>query len=251
MGGEPIYQWQKDGVDIPGATQASYVIPAANINFDHSGVYSSLVRGTGGAKAVRSEEVLLYVLTDPEITRQPETVVVDEGGTADFEVQAHIQLTGFPIAKLHYQWYKGDLNNPLSDNDKVAGSDASILTIRHIETTDYGTDYFVVITGLCGSVTSNFVGILPQPDVAITGQPIDATDCEGTSSVFTVMAEIVGGGQSLSYQWYKNGMELIDDAKISGSDTPVLMISNLELSDEGVYTVMVTVTPGREVQNHK
>lgn len=244
LGGVPIYQWQKDGKDIPGANSAIYTIDNSKLKFDHSGVYRCVVSGTGRAKPVITDEVLLYVVSDPDITRDPEDAVVDIGGTAMFEVQAHIQHTGEPIARLEYQWYKNNLNNPLTDNDRIAGSKSSILTIKHITQSDYNDEYFVVATGLCGSATSKSAKILQAPDVSIVGQPTDQNVCEASTATFVVTANIIGGGKQLEYQWYKDGNPLNDDARIIGSNTSTLVITAVESGDEGNYSVKVTVLPG-------
>ncbi len=243
LGGEPIYQWQKDGKDIPGANSAVYTIDNSKLKFDHSGVYRCIVSGTGRAKPVTTNEVLLYVVSDPEITRDPVDVVVDIGGTAVFEVQAHIQHTGEPIARLSYQWYKNNLNNPLNDDDRIAGSKSSILTIRHVNQNDYNDEYFVIATGLCGSATSMRVKILKPADVSIVGQPVDQNVCESSVATFVVTANIIGGGDYLEYQWYKDGNPLNDDFRIIGSNTSTLVISAVEAADIGNYQVKVTVYP--------
>lgn len=53
----------------------------------------------------------------------------------------------------------------------------------------------------------------------------------------------VGGVLPISYKWQKNGADLTDDGRISGSLTAKLTIANVSAADAGTYTVIVT-NPG-------
>jgi hypothetical protein len=59
--------------------------------------------------------------------------------------------------------------------------------------------------------------------------------------LFTVSAL---GDEPLAYQWQKDGVDLADDVRISGSATPFLAISNLGVADAGGYRVVVTNASG-------
>ncbi len=252
-GGDVIkYQWQKDGENINPAVNPSAITPTLNMSnayFDMSGVYRCVltVEDCRGIVDQPSGEALVYVLTDPSITRQPADAVVDVGGTATFEVQAHVYNipgTDTPAEKHSYQWYKGSLNNPMFDNDKVAGSKSSIMTIRKLTPEDFRNDYFVVVVGKCGGASSEFAGIKLPPDVQIISHPLSQSICEGQNAIINVSATIVGGGNELRYQWYKDGNELQNNSRILGSNTEQLIIMNFEVSDVGAYYVKVTVYPG-------
>lgn len=238
---EPMYQWQKDGIDIPGETEA--VIYFDNADFDQSGKYRCRV-WSYSAPAVYTEEVVFYVLTEPEITRNPMSKVGVEGGSLLFEVQAHVRNIGVPLASLNYQWYKTDMNNPLKDSKIISGSDQSIITFTNINSTHFADDYFCVVTGQCGTVRSDFFGILLPPDVEIVTNPMSQEICEGSTTSFNVVAEILGAGEKLEYVWMKDGVEIIDNARIMNSKTPTLLIDKAEMADAGEYTVKVTVQPG-------
>jgi hypothetical protein len=58
---------------------------------------------------------------------------------------------------------------------------------------------------------------------------------------FTVTAL---GDEPLVYTWQKDGVSLTDDARINGSSTPLLAISNLLAPDAGGYRVVVTNASG-------
>jgi hypothetical protein len=80
----------------------------------------------------------------PNITTQPNNQLVCAGSAAGFSMTA----TG---TDLSYQWRKGGV--PLSNGRNVSGATSPILTLNQVGTGDAGS-YDVVITGVCGTVTS-------------------------------------------------------------------------------------------------
>ncbi len=240
LGGTADYQWQKDGEDLMGENSA--ILFFDDLDFTMSGIYRCVVSGSGGAYSVSSDEILVYVMTEPAITRQPRTMAVKEGGSAWFEVQAHI-AGDYPLDYLPTaQWHKDGVD--LMDDGRIAGAQSTILSISEVMGSDYNDNYAVTMTGLCGEVTSENVALTDLPGVNILTQPMDMTECEDGSATFYVEAEAVNGGTSLTYQWMKDGTDLADDARITGSASGTITISDLEMTDAGSYVCKVTVTPG-------
>ncbi len=129
------YQWKKNAVNIGGATNASYTIN--NISAGDAASYTVTVTGTCGT--VTSAAAVLTISTAPAITGQPASATQCVGTNVTFTVTA----TG---TGLTYQWRKGGVN--------IAGATGASYTINNIALTDAAT-YTVVITGTCGTVTSN------------------------------------------------------------------------------------------------
>jgi hypothetical protein len=73
--------------------------------------------------------------------------------------------------------------------------------------------------------------------VEILVHPMDQRAYEDEPVTFTVVA--TGDGE-LSYQWRKNGLDLVDDDRISGATTDTLTIDPVVLADVGDYDVIVT-----------
>ena len=71
----------------------------------------------------------------------------------------------------------------------------------------------------------------------IARQPLSRTNAVGTIAVFTVEA---AGNVPLSYQWRRQGTNLVDGPNISGVTTTNLLIANVQLADAAGYTVVVT-----------
>jgi uncharacterized repeat protein (TIGR03803 family) len=87
--------------------------------------------------------------------------------------------------------------------------------------------------GLHGSGTV-FCLLLPP---IITVQPQSQTNNAGTTGKFYVNATSL---RPMSYQWQKNGANLVDGEDISGSTNSTLTITNVSNSDAANYTVIVS-----------
>lgn len=70
----------------------------------------------------------------------------------------------------------------------------------------------------------------------ITSQPSDQVVLHGGTATFQVVA---AGPGTISYQWHRDGVALSDGASISGATTSTLVISNVNESDAGDYSVLV------------
>jgi len=110
------YQWQLNGVDIPGATLYYYY--KSNIQQSNAGAYRVIVTNSVGS--VISEVATLTVNeTAPTITKQPVDITKDAGssttlfsvtasGTTPFTYQWQLNGVDIPGATLHY-YYKTNL----------------------------------------------------------------------------------------------------------------------------------------------
>ena len=135
-GSAPItYQWLHDGVAIPGATQASHVIPT--VNGTHEGTYQLKVQNAYGHAASRVTE--FNAILPPEITVQPLDYSAITGTNLTLSVTAQ------SIVPLSYQWRK--------DGVDLNGSHGSTLTIENAQGDHNGT-YSVLVSNLAGSAIS-------------------------------------------------------------------------------------------------
>lgn len=130
------YQWQKNSVNIPGATSSSLAI--ANARASDAGTYRVIVSNVVGP--VTSAAVALRVLVPPTIQTQPSSVKIDPGANASFTVVA------VGDAPLSYQWQKNGINLP--------GQTGTGLTINNVTAADAG-NYTVVVENPGGAATSS------------------------------------------------------------------------------------------------
>ena len=131
------YQWAKDGVDIAGATSASYLTPAAILS-DSGSLFSVLITNAATGGSLRSSKATLTVQADVgiTITSQPANQSIGEGQAATFSVAA----TG--TGALSYQWSK--------DAVTIAGATSASYTTPATILADSGSVFSVVITNANG-----------------------------------------------------------------------------------------------------
>ncbi len=166
----------------------------------------------------------------PIITLQPQSQTVPSGTNVTFTVAA----TGF--GSLSYQWR--------SNSVALAGATSPSLTLSNVQPAN-SADYSVVVTNILGSTTSALatLTVLTLP-AQITVQPTNQVALFGSVVTF---ASAATGSSPLFFHWQKDGVDLTDDARISGVTTASLTISNIQMSDIGDYRVVASNAFGGDV----
>lgn len=214
------YQWRKAGVNISGATAATYTI--ASVVAGDAGTYDVVIGNACGAN-VTSNSATLTIGTPTSITTQPTNQAVCTGSSLNLSVVA-------AGSNLTYQWRKGGA--------AITGATAATYTVASATGADAGT-YDVVITGICGNATSTAVTVTINPATSITNQPSSQTICPGANASFTVTA----AGTGLTYQWRKDGVA------ITGATATTYTITGVNAASAGTYTVAVTGTCGTVISS--
>lgn len=210
VGGNILYRWKKNGVDIPGGTNPVLTINQATQA--EAGKYQCVAFACSTSLASNEVEVTVGVAT--ALTRQPLPRAVCEGDTASFSVGA----TG---SNLRYQWLKNGA--PLVDDT------LSVLRFPTTMVLDEAT-YSCRVEGSCGaSVTSSAVKLDVTEAPKIRTQPLDKSLRVGDTLILSVEAS----GESLVYQWYR------DDAVLPSAKDRLLRIIGVAKSDSGVYRCVV------------
>ena len=215
------YQWRKGGVDIGGATNASYTIAAAQESDE--GSFDCVVTNSAGTAA--SNAATLAVHDPPSITAHPQALVRDPGDAATFTVTAAGKAT------LTYQWRKGGAN--------IVGATNASYTIAAVQESDEGSFDCVVTNGL-GNITSNAATLTVNDPPSIVAQPQAVTEDPGHPVTFTVTA---AGKATLTYQWRKGGVD------IAGATSASYTIAAVQESDEGSFDCVVTNDLGVATSN--
>jgi hypothetical protein len=205
------YQWRKNGGNIAGATGTSLAL--TSVTSSDAGSYT--VRVSNSAGSVTSATATLTVnpaVVAPTITTQPASQSVSAGANVTFTVGAS------GTAPLSYQWRKNGGN--------IAGATGSSLALNNVATSDAGS-YTVQVSNSAGSATSANATLTVNALVtvpSITTQPASQTVTAGANVTFTVGAN---GTAPLSYQWRKNGTDLI------GATDSSLVRNNITSADAG------------------
>ena len=181
-----------------------------------TGNVNSLAGIFGGSSAAFNYEVGLPVV--PVMTTQPANGTLLLGATATFTSQA------IGSAPLSYRWY--------FNGSAISGSAATnaTLTLTNAQLANTG-NYQVVVTNAYGSLTSSVAALYVVAPVFFTSLPTNQTVAAGGTVNLSVTA---GGGGPLTYQWFKNG------AQVVGATNTVLTITNAGFANCGSYYVAVT-----------
>jgi alpha-tubulin suppressor-like RCC1 family protein len=211
----PAFQWFFNGTNrIAGAT--SPVLELPNAVSSQSGAYTVVVTNVFGA-VTSSPAILAVVGIPPSIWMAPLSQTVNVGEPASFTVGAR----GTP--PLGYQWcFQGKA---------IEGANATELNIVNAQLSQNGA-YTVVVTNAFGAVTSSpaLLTVVASPPSLLTS-PRSQTDFVGWSLDFMASAR---GSLPLTYLWFLN------DRALSGASGTTVHLANLQLSDSGTYTVVVT-----------
>ncbi|WP_165836246.1 immunoglobulin domain-containing protein [Taibaiella soli] len=207
------YQWKKAGVNIPGATNGTYVIPV--VAAGDAGVYSvSVGSNCPTVTGVTSANATLSLNLPATITTQPVSQTLCENSPVTFSVAA----TG--TGPLTYQWQKNGAN--------ISGATATSYTMAAISAADAG-NYTVIVGGVspCGTTVSNTATLTVQSLPLNIVATSSTSFCAG-GSVLLKASSVPG----LTYVWKNNGTAMVPPATDSAYTA----------STSGSYTVTITNT---------
>ncbi len=173
------------------------------------------------AKPYSLNFIVLGKLPVTEILSQPVSVSRCENENVLFSVTANGQ-------NLSYQWQK--------DGVDIAGANDQTYEITGVSNSDAG-DYTCEVSGDFGNLTTQAATLQVLEQTQITSQPASLVIDEGQTVQFSVTAQ----GSNLTYQWQKDGVD------IAGATADTYTINNVQLSDAGDYSVVVSGDCGQEV----
>jgi hypothetical protein len=167
----------------------------------------------------------------PTIYAEPQSQTVPVGAS----VQLNVIALASPAPA--YQWRAGPVGQGvytnLTDAGNISGSATATLAINGATPANLA-DYVVVVSNSLHAVTSSPAATLTI--VSPVATPTPQILFGGLTAHFNVSVS----GLSPTYKWQKNGVNLSDGGRISGSATANLQISNLQTSDSANYAAVLT-----------
>jgi 6-phosphogluconolactonase (cycloisomerase 2 family) len=208
----PTFQWQRNGVDVSGATAASYAIPA--VATADAGSYACTVRSqiNGVGVSTSSGAMTLSVVTRPVIVADPTGASIAGGAGYTFTVSAQADN------QIGYQWQRDGVSLP--------GANGATYSVASGAAVDSGLYTCVVsntLNGVSAMTTSKGAKLVVQVGPQIIAQPADVSVLETKTATFTIGAV----GADLVYQWFRNGVA------IAGATNSVYTTPPLTLADSG------------------
>jgi len=210
-------QWTKDGIDIPGANQSTYVVQAPN-----TGVYRLKAYGNCSG-FVQSNQVNITVGNyNPTVTPSG-PITFCSGGSVILSTPTSTNYT--------YKWLKNSI--------LISGATSSSLSINSsgnyaVEVNESSSG--CVYTSLPVSVVVNS---LPVATVSANGS---TTFCAGGN-----VGLVSNSGLGLTYQWKKNGLNITGATSSTYSATSTssykCLVTNSNGCSRASNTIFVTVNP--------
>ncbi|MEK6333338.1 MAG: PQQ-dependent sugar dehydrogenase [Acidobacteriota bacterium] len=218
------YQWQRNMVNISGATSASYTLSPTTLA-DNGAKFRCVVTNAFGNAT--SNEATLTVNAPPSISTHPSNQTVTAGQGATFSVSAS------GSTPLSYQWQRNMVN--------ISGANSASYTLSPTTLADNGAKFRCVVTNAFGNATSNEATLTVTAAPSITTHPSNLTVTAGQDATFTVGAT---GSTPLSYQWQRNMVN------IGGATSASYTLSSTTLADNGAkFRCVVTNAFGNATSN--
>ncbi len=200
------YQWQKNGVNIPGATGVTYTTPPTTAA-DSGATYRVVATTTGGSVTSTAAALTVIALpAGPTIVTPPADLSILGGQAISFSVSA----TG--AGTLTYQWQRDGMN--------LSGATSATYTEPHGTPSDSGSTYRVLVTGSTGITTSAraTLTVLPAPGAPIIlANPARANYLTNVPASASVVAY---SATPMTYQWQRatgSNVNLLDIAGATGA----------------------------------
>ena len=212
------YQWQTNGVNLSGATQAALTLtnvqPAQLVSYD--------VVVSNEAGSLVSSNASLYFVTPPVINSLTlptnQVAIYQSNLLLSVSASAPGQYNGFPLS---YQWQFNGSN--------IAKATSSSYTL-HANAISFGA-YSVLVSNAAGSTNAAWLVAVYYPGLLISQQPTNQYQIAGGKVTFA------GSGvasNSVTYQWTCNG------TNIAWATNGVLVLTNVTAAQEGVYNFTVS-----------
>ena len=225
-GTEPyVFAWTGPG---------SFTGISQNLSGLGAGSFTVSVIGAAGSCTGTATIIISQPAQPHTITSQPLDQSDCYGNTVEFSVE----VTG-TAGEISYQWQSRPPGGIFAG---ISGENSSTLTIHDIGVNGLnidGTEYRVLITDDCGTITSDPALLSINAVTGLSGS-VNLTICSGEGTTYSVSTH----GSVVGYQWaFNDGTSwrtISEGGTFSGTTSNQLTISDATIAETGSYRVSVT-----------
>jgi hypothetical protein len=226
------YQWRKDGANIQGATESTFLKKAAQLS--DSGDYDVQVSNWQGS--IVSSTLTVNIVSPPSILAHPTSLLSNIGTSATFAVQVD-GGGGFS-----YQWRRNGV--------PISGAASANYTITALQFGHAG-DYDVVVSNAAGAVTSNVAKLIVLSPIQALG--VTFSQRTDGSRLVDVRYSLTGGSSSVALGVSLDGGTTFTSVKTltgdvgaavaAGTAKHIVWNAGADYANLGAPGVKVRVTP--------
>jgi hypothetical protein len=223
--GPYIFSWSGPG---------SFASISQNLTGLGEGSYTVTVIGAAGSCTGTATIIISQPPQPLTIPTQPLDQTDCYGNTVELSVEA----TG-TVGEITYQWQSRPPGGSFTD---ISGENSSSLTIYDIGVNGQnidGTEYKVLITDECGTISSEPALLSINAVTGLSGS-VNLTICSGEGTTYSASTH----GSVVGYQWSFNDgtgwRPVSDGGAFSGTTSMQLSISDATIAETGSYRVSVT-----------
>ncbi|XP_061637146.1 roundabout homolog 2 isoform X9 [Phyllopteryx taeniolatus] len=246
---QPNVRWRRDDVDVPRGRyeikydKDDYVLRVKKASVNDEGTFSCVAENRVGKLEASAT---LTVRAAPQFVIRPRDQIVAQGRTATFPCETK----GNPQPAVFWQ-KEGSQNllfpnQPQQPNSRFSVSPGGALTVASVQRADAGY-YICQALTVAGSILAKaqleVTDVLSdRPPPVIRRGPSNQTLAVDGVALLKCQAS---GDPIPSVSWLKDGVSLLGkDPRMSLQELGSLQITNIKLSDSGIYTCVATSSSG-------
>ncbi|XP_061637143.1 roundabout homolog 2 isoform X6 [Phyllopteryx taeniolatus] len=250
---QPNVRWRRDDVDVPRGRyeikydKDDYVLRVKKASVNDEGTFSCVAENrVGKLEASATLTVRDGRVAAPQFVIRPRDQIVAQGRTATFPCETK----GNPQPAVFWQ-KEGSQNllfpnQPQQPNSRFSVSPGGALTVASVQRADAGY-YICQALTVAGSILAKaqleVTDVLSdRPPPVIRRGPSNQTLAVDGVALLKCQAS---GDPIPSVSWLKDGVSLLGkDPRMSLQELGSLQITNIKLSDSGIYTCVATSSSG-------
>ncbi|XP_067419291.1 roundabout homolog 3 [Emydura macquarii macquarii] len=242
----PTSRWRKEEGELPrgrSEIQTDNTLRISRVSAEDEGTYTCLAENSVGKSEASGS---LNVHVPPQLVTRPRDQIVAQGRTVTF----HCETKGNPPPAVFWQKEGSQIllfpSQPPQPMGRFSVSPSGEMTITEVQTADSGY-YMCQAISVAGSILAK--ALLEVEDV--TSERIPPIIRRGPANQ-TLTADAtaqlqchVTGNPLPSIQWLKDGQRVVgSDPRVSLLDNGTLQITNVQVSDSGLYVCVATSSTG-------